>query len=235
MQKKSSAAGFSLANLLAVILIIIALGATGWYVWHAKQVSNKPSTNAASTSATTKPTSATKPADPYAGWKTQCDIYRYCFKYPANWNIAIFATAEKPCDAGEINLTSPDGKVKLDYINDNNKDGGGLIGSYTITKTLPLVLSNQNLTIIGGYATAGGNQYPSYNLIDTPSSAQSITVGNTLDMPTTITDQGVGSLKCMGAFGLAPAKPLGLVEAKSWFTSSDVQAGLTIMKSFYYE
>ena len=233
---KLSVKGFSLIETMLIIVVVAAIGFGGWYIWHTKTTSNNTSAQTKiSTANTNKSTDKTIPTDPYAGWNTSCDIYHYCFKYPKDWTQSTVVTAKQPCDAGGIGLTSPDGKVSLSYLNDNNKDSGGLVGSYTITNTYVLNIKGQSLTIVGGYATSDGNQYPSYNLIDTPSSANPLVVGRTADLAATITDQGTGSFKCIGSLNVAPTTPLNASDAKNWFTTTNAQTSLKILKSFYYE
>jgi len=238
MKQTHHAKGFSAVEALITVLILAVIALGGFLVWHKNHASrptqqaNSGQHNQSQNGASSQKQTST---DPYSGWKAYCDIYRYCFKYPADWAVSDTVTATAPCEAGGVSLKSPSGEVGLAYLNANNKDGGGLIGSYTITSSYALNVHGQNLTLIGGYATSDGNQYPSYNLIDTPSSAQSLAVGQTVDLPTFFTDQGVGDKHCSGTLNVAPTKPLSLADAKNWFSNADTKSGLKILQSFYYQ
>lgn len=83
--------GFSTIELLVVLVVVGALGFTGWYVWNAQTASK------------TQPI-PTKATDPYAGWNTYSDANgHYSLRYPKSW---VRAAHPELCSA-EILLIAP--------------------------------------------------------------------------------------------------------------------------------
>ena len=83
---RSKQSGFSIIEALLILVAVSILSFTGWYVYHAKQASDKDySAVTNSTIPTYKEKTDTK-ANPYADWNTYCSTTGgMCFKYPANW------------------------------------------------------------------------------------------------------------------------------------------------------
>lgn len=96
---KKNQSGFSIVEVLLVIVAILLLAGAGWYVYSSrKQASNTSSTE--SSNSTVSDTSEAK--DPYAGWKTYTiNGQGVSFKYPGDWTLG------DPAPNG-ISFTSPD-------------------------------------------------------------------------------------------------------------------------------
>jgi hypothetical protein len=110
MTKSSFSSGFSIVESLLVLVVIGILGFTGWYVYHAKQTSDKNYSAAAST------TVPTYKKNPYAGWKTASLQYeKVSFKYPSSWQLSNTSKDEQVTGgtatpgADTAVLTSPNG------------------------------------------------------------------------------------------------------------------------------
>jgi prepilin-type N-terminal cleavage/methylation domain-containing protein len=87
--------GFSIVEVLLVVLVVAVLAVTGLVVYQHNKLSSAKSTAAAtgSTQTTTQPktTTTTQPAQNlYAGWKTYtlAEDSTISFKYPSDWTIA---------------------------------------------------------------------------------------------------------------------------------------------------
>lgn len=91
--KGASQKGFSIVEALLILVVIGILGFTGWYIYHAKQASDKNYAVAANTTIPTykKKTSTANTAatnNPYAGWNTYTVASTgLTFKYPADWTM----------------------------------------------------------------------------------------------------------------------------------------------------
>jgi hypothetical protein len=221
------------------------LGGTGAYVYHLDH-KTKVATTATTTTKKRSGSSVATTANPYAGWKTYCDsTYHYCFEYPADWPLEISATAEEPCDPGEVTITSPDKSVSLVYTNDNNRDQS--TGSFTVT---PYSIANpsksgQTVSILGHiFADTNGLYYPEYNIIDSSLvSAANLTVGASAQLTSPqqsidlFTDQNTGNgYTCQGTFNTVTSQGFGtLTSANSWFGTPDGKTALLILKSFSYQ
>ena len=64
--------------------------------------------------------STTRPADPYAGWKTYCDsTEKACFKYPSDWTASVHGQG----NLLSVSLRNPSGNVLGNYMNNDTRDG----------------------------------------------------------------------------------------------------------------
>lgn len=89
--KKTNQKGFSIAEALLILVVIGILGFTGWFVYHAKQTSDKNYSAASQTVPTyKKKTDAISTANKYVGWKSYSSSngLGLSFKYPASWTIS---------------------------------------------------------------------------------------------------------------------------------------------------
>jgi Tfp pilus assembly protein PilV len=117
--KRSDQAGFSIVETLLILVIISILGFTGWYVYHAKQTSNKNYSTNNSTVPTYKKKTTAKAAattDPYAGWRTATLKYeQVSYRYPADWTVTDTSASTPKDDSNgcvypgtdSVVLTSP--------------------------------------------------------------------------------------------------------------------------------
>jgi type II secretory pathway pseudopilin PulG len=96
MKKINNGSGFSVVELLLVIVIVILLGFMGWYIYHNDHKTNVNTTKSSSTSTTI-----------YSNWKTFVTSYqKLSFKYPNNWVLTDNSTSNGNDD---ITIKSPAG------------------------------------------------------------------------------------------------------------------------------
>lgn len=238
MHKKLDRQGFSIVEALIAIVIIAAIAACGWLAWrhnHDKKQTSK--TTSSSQQSKSSSTTSTGTTDTYAGWKTYCDnVYGYCFKYPTKWHLAVETSPQEPCDAGQVDVTSPDGSVDVSYQNDNNHDGS--LADITPTSLEKMTGANQALTIVGSYLSEGANRSPSYAVVDSSLlSSNPLTVGTSGQFPeqAEFTDQASSASTCSGSFASSPSQVVSTAqEAADWFTTSEAKTSLQVLESFYY-
>ncbi len=112
---KGQAQGFSTIEILVTILVLVAAGFGGWYVWH-KNKNGVPVK--ATMSQGTQNKQPTTPADPYAGWKTYADkgtgsASGVSIKYPSDWEVATGGNAF----AWEVqHATSPEASINVRFV-----------------------------------------------------------------------------------------------------------------------
>lgn len=104
---KTNQKGFSVVEILIVIVVVGLIGGVGFMVY--KNHNKKPSTNSVATTTTTKPAATeTKPTtqapDPYAGWKTYTSPLKsgLSFKYPADWDFTPNTSVPAPNNLGGV-------------------------------------------------------------------------------------------------------------------------------------
>lgn len=100
MAKYDTDLGFSVIETLLILVVVGILGFTGWYVYHAKQTSNKDYSAAASstvptykkkTSTNTTTTPSANTSSMYTGWHTYSSkLGGFTLKYPAGWSVVGF-------------------------------------------------------------------------------------------------------------------------------------------------
>jgi hypothetical protein len=96
MNKLNNESGFSVVELLLVIVIVVLLGFMGWYIYHNDHKTNVNTTKLSSTSISV-----------YSGWKTFATSYqKLSFKYPNNWVLTDNSTSNGNDD---ISIKSPSG------------------------------------------------------------------------------------------------------------------------------
>lgn len=129
--KKANQIGFSIIEVLLILIVVSILGFTGWYVYHAKQASNKNYSAAASLSAPAykkkAATAVTTTTNAYVGWKTFCSSKTSaCFKYDPSWTFAECAPVQvneqgnfQNCPSSEtVSLIAPDKVTRVDWYLD---------------------------------------------------------------------------------------------------------------------
>ncbi len=116
--KKINQVGFATVELLVALVLVIAVGATAWYVGknssnsHPDYVSSSVGQNTISNAKHKAP----------VGWKTFVDKHgQLSFDYPSDWKLNIKNSDAFKMDTRGNFLTgsvdSPNGKVKLEYQN----------------------------------------------------------------------------------------------------------------------
>jgi prepilin-type N-terminal cleavage/methylation domain-containing protein len=80
--------GFSVVEILIVIVVVGLLGVAGWFVYgHQKSTKQSSTTQAKSATSSSKETSTS--VDRYAGWKTyKSSVEGFSFRYPADWELS---------------------------------------------------------------------------------------------------------------------------------------------------
>jgi len=104
---KQNQKGFSVVEILIVIVVVGLIGAVGWLVYDRQHSQNKQESSTTTTD-NSKVTDATKPtpADKYADWATYKDEY-VSFRYPKNWTVSKQYTFADPYGALSIDIKAP--------------------------------------------------------------------------------------------------------------------------------
>lgn len=217
---KSNQKGFSVVEILIVIVVVGLLGAAGWLVYD-RQKSKTDTTQTTQQTSVAKESEAKKEADPYANWKSQCDDKAgLCFKYPSDWKV------EEATDT-YISVVSPGTTARVAYQPNYERDGG-------IREVTPVKLVNS--TNFTGYSVAGTYSVyldkPNvvYDLVKGTVEENGFKVGQatkSLDNPRF--DYNGATYK---VFGTPTADFANETEAKAWFDSADGKTVLLIMQSF---
>lgn len=102
--------GFSVVEVLVVVIIVGLIGAVGWLVYDRQKEPQDAAQNNQSTAQTpVEQTEASTEKDPYEGWKTyENSAPAFSFKYPGDWKTK----AETSNDYKYINIESPDYVLK---------------------------------------------------------------------------------------------------------------------------
>lgn len=109
--KKPDQTGFSIVELLLILVVIGIIVFTGWYVYQSQETANKGYDSQSS--------AQDAPAvNQYAGWKTDSLTYeKMSFKYPSTWQISNTSKDEAATGgtatpgADTVTLTSPSGLI----------------------------------------------------------------------------------------------------------------------------
>lgn len=107
---KANQKGFSVVEILIVVVIVGLLGAVGWLVYdRQKSQTGTKDTTAQTTTKSEAPKKETATVkDPYEGWKTYKSVLNsnLSFKYPADWEFEPATTAPTPNDLGGVENNS---------------------------------------------------------------------------------------------------------------------------------
>ncbi len=212
--------GFSVIEILIVIIVIGLLGAVGWLVYD-RQKTKTDTAQTAQQNTMSNESEPKKETDPYANWKSQCDDKAgLCFKYPSDWKV------EEASDT-YISVVSPSITARVAYQSNYVRDGG-------IREVAPVKLVNS--TYFKGYSVAG--TYSVY--LDKPDVVYDLVKG-TVEENGFKVGQATKSLdnprfdyngSTYKVFGTPTADFANETEAKAWFDSADGKAVLLIMQSF---
>lgn len=162
-------------------------------------------------------------ADPYKGWKSNCDAsLKACYKYPNNWVQSQYGGWQNIADTAYFNIVA------------NNKDQS--TNTIYVAAIEDLVDSSQGLKIVGTVE----NHLPSYTIYDASIvTDKHLVVGQTAELVTTNpTFKGKGIDKDI-TFNATPgttgiASITNAEQAKAWFATPDAQQCLKILQSFKY-
>lgn len=219
MIKKSSSKRFSAVESIVAIIVIVIIGLGGWLAWHKNHTSKKP-THSGQTSLN-KQSSGPQTPDPYAGWKSYCDMtYKYCFKYPANWALSA--------NSDQVTVLNLANNLEVDYIAPYTHDSGLL--AFQPTHVGDLVIPNQNLKIIGGIYSPANE--PDYGVIDaTLLSTYPLNVGQQTKFPNALRFTDLRSSVNIAFRARATDTFVSQADAQAWFNSSDATTSLQILRS----
>jgi len=108
--------GFSLIEFILILLVVLAAGCSGWFLWHRshKDSAAKQPNTSTNTPHATNATTPSRQGDASEGWQSYTNAqYGISFKYPEDWKIGT---------VGPFN--APDSATKQEYaINvDHNED-----------------------------------------------------------------------------------------------------------------
>jgi len=114
--------GFSAVEAVLLLVVVGLIGFVGWYVWHSKNQTDKVLT----TSQNSQIDSAKSNVDKNKLDKTYTDAKdKLSFNYPSDWKLDIQKQDDIRQGFASGSLTSPDGKLVLNYSNSVTGGGGG--------------------------------------------------------------------------------------------------------------
>lgn len=184
--------GFSAVEAVLILVILGIVGFTGYFVWHAKQNTDKSlASNNSTTPIIKKKTPASiQSADPYAGWSGCSDTSEgLSFKYPSAWTTTGLGTGGA-CTADsehQLSLYSPQVSgapyfFRVEYFPTSASDGviDGDNGTETIlsVKALSVPKSKVPLYLVAFNAPGSSNSNYVFEFVLTD---QSYTVGQKVD------------------------------------------------------
>ncbi len=142
--------GFSAVILLLSLVLIVAVGFTGYYVWNT-QKNKDNSKEVAPASATKQDTKQDTPPALETVYKSTCLKYEpLCLKYPENWQVQL-TSSDTPNNASNypndnLKITSGNGSVFEIQTGIDGIGGGCDDASYTDSSRIK-VLSSEKSTI----------------------------------------------------------------------------------------
>lgn len=221
--------GFSVVEVLVVLVIVAALGLAGWLVYknHHKAaptaaVSNTSTAAAASTS-------------PYTGWKLYCDtINNGCFKYPSTWAL----TSSNANGLVNVGVSSPGQTVTVVYKSLISGIGNSPQSSaaFYLASTNNLSASTPALKVVGGYFSS--STVPYYYLVNASSlTTYPLTAGQTgqFEALPDYSLEGSTNFGVFYAYTTQKAYSGSATQAQSWYATSNATNSLLVVQSFYYQ
>jgi Tfp pilus assembly protein PilV len=125
MIKSKHAKGFTVVEILLVLIFVALVVLTGLYVMHNHKTSSSNKASNTTTTSSTKATSTSKSTDPYAGWKTYTSTTeKASFKYPSNWTVTKAASQPSISSADSVGVQSPSGAILVSWVSDVGGVGG---------------------------------------------------------------------------------------------------------------
>jgi hypothetical protein len=222
--------GFSAVEAILILGILGIVGFTGYFVWHAKQNTDKTfATNNSSTPVIKKKATPKTVTSSYSGWKEYCENTTHgCFKYPANW------AAPAPNNDDLAFVQSPEETTNVAYVKVGNTDG---LGDFMTTSVTPLS-SSSTYSVVGGYYTISNG--PGYNLVDSSLvSKYGLSVGKKSHLGVgqglyySKSDSTLTFTASMNMKGGVPS--VDLSQTNSWLNSTDGKNASLIVQSFAFK
>lgn len=108
---KRNQKGFSVVEILIVIIVVGLIGTVVWVVYDRQGTNNSQATKSEQKQETKKDETTTQQPEEYAGWKVHKDSnWKLEFKYPVDWSVASRDYINGGNNTREIILKSPDFK-----------------------------------------------------------------------------------------------------------------------------
>ncbi len=172
--------GFGAVEAIIVLLVLLVLGAAGWYVWNGQQDENKSASsqtqgkNVESEPSTLPTQSKQQASDPTADWATYSNTAgHFSFKYPKTW---VFADRPEACAEGHVLFAA-------------NSDALGRCASESFGQ---MIILSVNGDVRGNYKLGAGYRTDYTGVTETAATAD--TVNGTKQTATAFGQQGVGVL-----------------------------------------
>jgi prepilin-type N-terminal cleavage/methylation domain-containing protein len=240
---KANQKGFSVVEVLIVIVVVGLLGAVGWFIYDRQKDKTSDSTATTSTTKTSTTPQTNETVDPYKDWQLYCDTRaKSCLKYPQGWNLEYGASIN-------TQLTSPDAKLAKFSDSDQKYPTGqyavqihlgdtdsayGTSAPFSFTTTsIEDVAGDSKLKVVGGYNPSVN--IASYSIVDTAFIQK-------YDLAVGKTSQSVMNLSYVNsptsssyAFFANDASLTGKGTTKNvtdWFASDYAKQSLLILKSY---
>jgi prepilin-type N-terminal cleavage/methylation domain-containing protein len=138
---KNKQKGFTVVEVLMVLVIVLLVGFAGWYVWNQRDKSDDKSTSTSTNKSADDAHEMTPEQSPTYGWKTYTNKEgMYTFKHPSDWvfadhldwcaeGLALFASKKSAVgtcaseNGGQMSMYGADGDLRGQY-----KLGEGYVG-----------------------------------------------------------------------------------------------------------
>lgn len=132
---KTHQKGFAVIEALLIVLVIVLLAGTGWYVYRHRDRSIAASRSSSKQASKTSTVPTTTQPDPYAGWRSYTSsTEKLTFKYPAEWTAIPSSDSTQVTGADSLKLTSKSGKISVRWY--SSVEGiGGACSVYTMPGT----------------------------------------------------------------------------------------------------
>ncbi len=160
MKLNKNQKGFSAVEFIMVFVIIVLIGAVGYFVYKNHHQPVKVVTITKSTQA--KPTNTATTINPYAGWKTYTlPVEKLSFMYPSDWTLSSNPPSSTQDDAL---LTSSDG-FSID-ITDGQGNGGDPTPEVPASSAIPVKYIGKSDYLVLTYGIGSRGQGSSDGLIN---------------------------------------------------------------------
>lgn len=221
--------GFSVVEILIVIVVVGLLGAVSWLVYDRQNNKTDSSSNQTTqqNQVATEP-EAKKETDPYIGWKQYCDDKSsLCFKYPTDWKVEQ-QSYDAESSSAYASVVSPTETARVVYQTNSTRDGGTL-------DVTPVKLADSSN--FAGYSIAGtfgvylGKPRVVYDVVKGTVEENGFKVGQATQLSSASTRFDYNG-NITEVFGTPTDYFANETEAKAWFDSTDGKTVLLILQSF---
>ena len=134
MIKRKNIKGFTVVEILLVLVFVALVTLIGLYVVHNHDASKTANT----VTSTAKPTTTSKTTDPYAGWKTYTSATEHAsFKYPSTWTTTDTSGRFGDSSTDAVDLKSPSGAITVSWASVVSGVGGACDAQAPLNSTNP--------------------------------------------------------------------------------------------------